>query len=290
MLALSGTDCDSLLSRRHDDAASAGRVLSRRSDRYPINPQSKVLDGLPRGTPIALAAAAYDRDLLLVARGCRLVTLGPGHAEKVDLELKAWPVCSFKPTMLDVVLVLDTSAAIAGTDPANVHLTDLVPLVVDSGRFPASTRWSIVTHDGDGAAELLPPTTEQPPIRAALQSLELAHRGTPRLYDAVYQAAAKLRARGVCTVRPAMLVILSAPDIGSTRLLEEAAIEIIGSRGDDSDDIFTFGIGLSRSGYEALSGLIPEQIGRVIGAQGETQIRYALGEAAMTLSGLVRGN
>src|SRR5262249_50007346 len=134
VVAVSGTDCKSLLTKRHDDAAMgmAGTVLARRNTRYPVNPDAKVLHNPPRGTPFALDIATYDHESLQMARACQVVTLQPSGMTKVDVEMNALAICADVPIVtLDVAIVMDISNTIGAADPSNVHLLEFEQHIID---------------------------------------------------------------------------------------------------------------------------------------------------------------
>lgn len=288
LFALSGVDCDTLLSRRHDDAPRSGELIAARNATYPIDPKRNILDDLPRGVPFALEIAAYDSEPLLIARACEVITLETAEATTIDIELRALPKCSSSASMIDLVVVLDTSTAIEVADSTRVHIDELNARVIDGGRFPTGSLFSIVTHGHtDPPVEILPPTADVTSAHAAIESLRSVHHGKPLIYDAMYTSAALARARAVCGRRPALLVLLGGVDGGSNHLFEDAAIGVIGARGDPTDDIYAFGIGLTLNAYDELNDLIPEEIGIATGAETELLRKSKLSEAASALRALV---
>jgi hypothetical protein len=70
-------------------------------------------------------------------------------------------------------------------------------------------------------------------------------------------------------------------------LYEDASIGIIATRGDFSDDIYTYGLAFSGSAYDELADLIPMEIGVAAGAETAFLRRTRLSEAGAALRALV---
>lgn len=290
IVGLTGADCEAILSVPHDRAQTAGTVIYQATGRYPLDPSLDLLSSLPRGSPFALDIAVYDAEEILMARACEIVTLDPAMKTMLRIELHALPFCPNRPaTVVDVVLVLDTSTAMAVADTEKTVLADLRTRVVEGTRLPAGSTWSIITHGHTAPpAELLAPTTDIEAVKSAIDALiPTQMSGAPLVYDAVSRAAAVERARAVCGRKPAILAILGGRDGGSERLAEDAAIGIIGTRDDVTDDIYTFGLGLTRDTYDVLKDFIPEEIGVATGAETDFLRKSRLSEAAMALRALV---
>jgi hypothetical protein len=293
VVALSGADCRAVLSKRHDEEAmgSAGTVLARRGARYPLNPDAKVLENLPRGTPLALDVATYDRDQIQMARACQVITLDPAGQTKVEIEMRALPICDAPASTVDVSVVVDVSNQIAAADPSNVHLVEFDQhIIAATARFAMPATWTVFTDDDpDGAKELVPATTDVEVVKNALISLVTMHSGNPRAYDAVTIAAKKLRARSICGTRPAIIVFLGDQESFSTPgAREDAVVGIVATRGDMTDDIYTFGIALSNGAYDELNDMIPLDVGTAQGAQGDLQLRNSMNAAGKALKDLVQ--
>jgi hypothetical protein len=173
-------------------------------------------------------------------------------------------------------------------DPELLHLSELVPRVIEAQQYPPGTTFGIFTYGGmNGVEEFLGPTTDVSVVRAKVDELRTTHVGPARLWDGVYTSTAMLRARALCGRRPAILLIAGSIDAGSSRLIEDAAIGILATRGDLTDDIFTYGLALSGSAYDELADLIPEEDGVVTGAENAFLRRSRLSEAGMKLRELV---
>jgi hypothetical protein len=292
VVALTGTDCDLVLSRTHDDTAAIATIIARHTTHFPISSKSGVLDNLPRGRPIVLDVAAYDTDQVLMARGCEIVTLDPGRESNVDITLSALPQCSTAPVSLDLVIVLDTSNAMSIADPSNYHMDDLSTILVPGVQLPTPVLFTFIHHNSvDGVVEKLPATTDVTAAQSAIEALRPTHKGVPRLYDAITLAASKLRARAICTYKPAMLVLSGDADGGSVHVIQDAIIGITAAAGDTTDDIFTYGVGLSNMAFDELNMLIPMGSGEAYGADGTSdfQIKARFEDAEMVLRKLITG-
>lgn len=286
VVGLSAGDCETLLSLPHAEAMSAGTVLFTTKTRWPVRPDSEIFADIPPGQEITLLVAAYDSEGVLIARGCQIVNIGGG--ERTDMQLHALPMCTEGPSVLDVTILLDTSTKMEIVDPELQHLEVLVPRLIETQEYPAGTTWSIVTYgNADGVVEVLPPTPNLEAVRSAVTTLRMTHNGPARLWDGVFRSTAIQRSRAVCGRRPAMVIIAGSIDAGSQRLFEDASIGILAARGDENDDIFTYGIALDQDTYEELADLIPEGYGEVTGAPTNFLRTTALGNAAMSLRALV---
>lgn len=280
--------CDALLAKRYDQVGEADGLVFRRSTSYPVNPEAKVLDGVPRGVPVAVDAAGYDENNQRISRACSVQTFADGQPLKVSMELRALPACATQATALDVMLVVDTSMAMAIHDPAGKHLTSLNDTVLDPMQVRANTMWGIVTYGTmDAPQEFLAATTELTAVKGAITSLSRSQGGKPKLFDGMVKAAGLLRARAVCGKRPAMVIIASESDDGSKAPFEQARVGLYATRGDSTDDIFTFAVALTEDGYDDLDELVPEEVGKVTGAGTEPQIEAAMKEVRDALLSLV---
>jgi hypothetical protein len=293
LVAYMGTDCDPILSQRHDDEATASKsnVLARKNTRFPVNPGANVLDGLPRGMPFAIDVATYDRDQVLMGRGCQVVTLHPGMTDKIDIEMHALPSCKMGPQTLDVGVVLDISQEISAADPTNIHLTEFDQHIMQAAaRFAAPASWTVITDDDkDGPKELVPQTTDTGAVKAALAALPMTQMTMSRAYDGVTLMGKKLRARAVCGVRPMLIVILGdAEQNPAPGARDEALVEIVSTRGYPPDNIFTYGLALSDPAYDELNSLIPPDVGTAATALGDTQIRMQMNDVGTMLRGLIQ--
>lgn len=286
ILGLTGTDCEALLSVPHEEAAETGTVIFSRMVRWPVAPDADVFDDIPSDKEILLLVAVYDSTGMQIARACQPINLGASSTAEV--EMRALPICGNGPTTLDITIVLDTSTEMEVVDPELLHLAELVPRVIEAQTYPAGTTWGIFTYGSQtGVAEFLTPTSDLELVRAATQQLRATHIGPARLWDGVYDATGKMRARALCGRRPALLLIAGSIDAGSSRLREDASIGIFANRNDTGDDIFSFGIALSNDAYSDIEDLIPEGVGRVTGAESASNRRMALYEAGVELRKLV---
>lgn len=288
LLVVEGQSCNDVLSTPHEAVAAGAGVLAHRVGHYPLPPEEAELAELPLGKALALDVAAYDSNLLQVARGCTGILLNPDEPSVIPLELRALPACAEPAKKLDVMLVLDTSLPMEFADPDQLHIQALLSTVLDPVAVYPDTRWGLVTFGhGDTVEELVTSTTDLEQVRNAVSSLRDVSQGQTRLFDGLSKGTALLRARALCGYAPAMLALVSDADNGSARRFEDAQIGIFATPGDVTDDLFLFGIGLSEVAYNELNDLIPTgEIGRVIGAN-DRQVELRLREARDTISALV---
>jgi hypothetical protein len=196
VLAVAGTDCEALLSTPQSFARTIGRVELEHEARWPVRPNEEVWSDIPDNQSLSIVAAAYDVDDLQIARGCMPVELTGDADAKLRLELRALPACTTAATQLDIMIVLDTSTMMEVVDTELLHLSELVPRVVEGQEYPAGTTWSITTYgDSAGVEELLPPTTDLELLRSTVEMLRRLHDGPARLWDGVYTATGLLAVR-----------------------------------------------------------------------------------------------
>ena len=285
--AITGATCDQILSRPHETPATTETVRATHFTNYPVDPGEDVFDGFPTDEKIAIDIAAYDGSLLQVSRACTEVRLT--DVSKVDLQLRTLPICIAGATSIDLLLVLDTSLGVDLADPDRAHLSAINDFLLTDGSLAGVAQWGLVTFGhGSRAQELVPATTDRALMQGVVGSLERVHANKTRLFDGMVKGAALLRARAICGRRPVMFVVTSRADDGSEKRFEDAAIAVYASHGDDTDDLYSYGVAMSTSGFDDLDVLIPEEIGVVTGAQTSLVIRQAFLQARDTLNGLLK--
>lgn len=236
-----GTTCEDLLSTPADAVQEAGSRIATRTAGFPINPDARVLDGLPRGKNLVFHVTARDGDGLVVGRGCVIQELAPKGPLDVSVELHALPKCETEARFLDVAIVLDTSL-LAILYPGNEHLdlleSDLV-MQMEQG-----TRFSIITHGHTlPPSEHLAPTSDKETAIEALDTLRGKTGERVELFNGVTLATRLLRSRAICGRRPAVLVVEAGQDGSESNIpVIEAQIGLYATSGDSADDIFVFGV------------------------------------------------
>jgi hypothetical protein len=289
MIVVTGADCDTVQSKKHDDAMPAGTIIAHHSARFPVNPKAGLLDRLPRGTPLVLDIAALDAESHVIARDCVPVTLNPSAQTNVTALLRSLPQCTMPPSSLDIAVVLDDSDQMTFVDPSNYHMDYLSTVLITGVKLSTPVLWTIIAHNTkDGVTQTLPATTDITAAQSAVDALRVSHKGSPALYDGVTYATAALRERAVCGYRPAMFMVSADIDGGSMHAEQDAVIGIVAVASDTTDDIFTYGLALSSAAYDALNAIIPMS-GEVYGADGTSdfQIRGRFADAAIELKKLV---
>src|SRR5262249_36354983 len=128
IVGLTGTDCETLLSRPHEQASDSGTVLFSRTLPWPVRPDADLWGEIPKHEEILLMVAVYDTDHQQIARACQNVDLESGAQE---VEMHALPLCTMPATQLDITFVIDTSTQMEVVDPELLHLSELVPRVID---------------------------------------------------------------------------------------------------------------------------------------------------------------
>jgi hypothetical protein len=212
--------------------------------------------GIDHHQTFVLDVVGLDRTLLQVARACAVVNLG--HSQKIELDMRALPgPCKDPPTSVDLMLTFDTSTTMAIVDPDGAHLDGLFDTLLDPMQIIANSTFGLVTFGQGSAQEIIPQTSDLDLIRGGVMSLKSLDQGDPLLYDGVQKGAALLRSRAVCGRRPLLLIVSSDSDRGSSAVIEDAQVGIYGAQGDTSDDIYTFGLGLSDNAYSDLNDIVP---------------------------------
>ncbi|MBI4817703.1 MAG: hypothetical protein HY791_15685 [Deltaproteobacteria bacterium] len=288
--AVSGGDCEKILSRPHNAPGTDEKVVAHTTAHYPVDPIADVLASFPKGSPIALDVAALDGEQNQVGRGCILVSLDGSAGRSIDLELRALPKCQSVPARLDLMLVVDASQQAVIADPERHHIDLLRDTILAETAFLDGTSYGLVTFGPSDSVQVrVPSTPDRESVRIAVSELLNGHSGLPVLYDGVTKAARTLRTQAVCGKKPAMLLILGSGQAGSKLRPEDAQTAIYASVGDPSDDIYTFAIGLSQPAYDNLEYLLPPEfgIGNVTGAGSQTTREAAMREARDTLSALL---
>ncbi len=282
LLIFDGVTCIDLLSSPPESLSSAGRVVATRTAGYPIDPELKLLDDVPKGSPLAFHLSVFDANAELIARSCTEQTLNASETNNVEITLSGLPQCPDVPIEgLDLALVLDTSTEMSFADPEQQHLGLLGSALIDA--LPASTRFTLITHGHTDATEQLALTANKTDVNTALSSLVGAQANQSRLYDAVSLAAKRLRANSVCGRKPALLSLQAGLDLGSNTPLELAQIGLFATVGDETDDIFTYGIGVTDNARLALNELVPVGVGDVVGALTIPALNQALTTARLEL-------
>lgn len=261
---VSGTDCPTLLTVEHTDIETVASVLAVRRAGYPINPDSGILNDLPRNRPLLFDLAVFDQEGRQVARACEGVTL-PGDATEIVIEVDALPDCGdVMPRGLDIAVVFDVSRAMLVANAAlGSELQTAVSPLFEGGISPGGDRWTLVTHGPSDEPEVAVPFTDDAAaIEAGIDSALTNLVGPSRLYDATRLGTIVLRSRAVCGRRSALVIVAAGRDEGPRGGRDLAISGLAGTRQDPNDDLFGIGIGLSREGRDALELILIEDLGR----------------------------
>jgi hypothetical protein len=251
---LEGATCQELLAVLPQDVGTVGTIIATRNADFPINPEDEILKGLPRERPIVIHIVARDGGGGLVGRGCDAVTLGAATPIEISIELRALPKCDADYRYLDLTIVLDTSFEMAFPFPGDDHI-NLIRGFVEG--LEQGTKVSVVTHGHTPPSEYLPVTSDLTIAGSSIAGLINQHGGTVDLFNSVALAARSLRSRAVCRFRPAILAIHAGLDPSTTGIpLTEAKVGLYATVGDDTDDIFLFGIFASENAKADLEELI----------------------------------
>lgn len=109
------------------------------------------------------------------------------------------------------------------------------------------------------------------------------------MFDGLYLGTALSRARALCGVYSAVVVLAGGPERASTRRFEDAQIGFYSTPGDASDDLYLYGIAFTTAGFTDLDAVLPMGgHGIVTGAGSRPQWQEAYRELRTTLVGLVQ--
>lgn len=260
--------CDEALRLRFDqliEGASAPREVS-----FPIRDDAEPLADLGPGET-SVVVGARDADGLVVARGCQRVS---GSPQEVRVAMDLWPRCNERPSVLDVAIVLDASAAM---ERANIALEESVQsgLIEEIVRAPdgrrvvavvaSSTSVVVTGPDPDDAAD-------------AIAGADLS--GTTRAIDGIVSATRWLRNDARCGVAPVVLAVVAGADAASTSDPVDARLGLSGAESDPDDDVFIYGLALDDGGLETLRLSSPMSNAQRVGPLRSTAVyRFQLAEA-----------
>lgn len=282
-------ECDALLSVVHEEISTVATVELNRRVSYPINPDERILENVPRGRALAIDVVVLNENDAVVGRGCVETTLEPSTTSSVGVEMLGLPICEVPPRFIDVGIVLDASAEmqVANATLGN-SVTDELMMFVELMGFPASTKFSLFTHGPAEPVEVVMPTEDREAMKTGFEEYRNLGGGTNRHFAAIELATERLRTRAVCTRRPALLVLSAGVHEGEIGAFENARIGLAGITGDSRDDIYTFGIGVTPGAIVDLEDLIVvNELGEVDGAGTMTGFREALSQARFRFQGLV---
>ena len=255
--------CANLLRVEHADVESVANVIAVRTTTYPINPESGILEDLPRNRPLIFDVAAFDRESRLVARACQGVTLPADDATEIVVEMRALPTCDIPPTALDIAVVFDASRSmrVASLGFEGDFADQLAPLFAEP-IGSEEDRWTLVVHGPTMEPEVRQSWTNRPlEILDAIRGATAEFAGVSRVYDATRLGTVLVRAQAVCGRRQVVLVLSGGRDAGPPGGRELAISGLVGDRGDDDDDLYGFGIGFSSEAKSALERVLVEHLG-----------------------------
>ncbi len=238
---LQGATCEDLLSAQADEIDQVGTLIARKTAGFPIRPEEKIFDGIPRGVPLLIHVVARDDAGLLIGRGCVAEELEPNGPIGVTVELRALPACDVDWRFLDLGIVIDTTVDMAVAFSGNEHIDELKSFV---SNFEEGTRFSIITHGHtEPPVEYLAPTADKDTAIAAIEGLRGIKGGQAELFNSVTTGTRLLRSRAVCPRRPALLVLEAGRDGTANNIpVTEAKIGLFANVGDSNDDIYIHGV------------------------------------------------
>jgi hypothetical protein len=238
---LEGGTCDDLLRVPPEEVEQVSSLISRRTAGFPIHPDAKIFEEIPRERPLLIHVVALDSEGFLVGRGCTEDALPAEGPVTIQLELRALPACLTDWRFLDIALVIDTTFDMAAHFPGNEHIDALKNFV---SNFEEGTRFSLITHGHtQPPAELLPPTLDRDAVAEAIEALRGLNGGTVALFDGVSTSTRLLRTRAVCPRRPAIVIVEAGRDAAETNIpVTEAKLGLFATTGDSSDDIYVHGV------------------------------------------------
>ncbi|MEM7676224.1 MAG: vWA domain-containing protein [Myxococcota bacterium] len=259
---LDNADCSTLFTVDHAQVDQVAPVIAARRTGYPVNPESGILEDLPRNRPVLFDVSIVDQNDRQIARACKEITL-PSTSTVVDVPMRTLPTCTDEPTGLDVAVVLDTSVSMRN---ANISLGSEVAARLisffDSGFSLGGDRWTLITHGPtEEPTVAVPLTADRAEIVAGIEQSMRTLEGSSRLYDATRLATIVLRSRAICGRRPALVVIAGGPDAGPRGGRQLALSGLAGDRSDLDDDLFAIGIGVSQDGRRGLDLILIENLG-----------------------------
>ncbi len=285
---ISDQDCQTLLAVRYEAVGEVATVIHRARTSYPIDPEARVLEGVPRAQVVAIDLTVLDLEDNVVSRGCIETTLPPSSAT-VEIPMFGLPVCESEPRFIEVGIVLDASSHMQLANAALGNaVIDTLQDFLDLPSFPPNTSFSLLAHGPTEPMEIVGGTENTDAIKQGLEQFRTGNRGEVRTFETLILASSRLRTRAVCDRRPAMLVISAGPDRGALGGFENAIIGIAGARGDTRDDLYTFGVALTQDARIDLDDLITDNgLGEVISAGTESAFANALSQARFRYQGLV---
>lgn len=282
------TVCEELLSVPADAVQDAGSLVAMRSAGFPVNPDEKILKGLPRGTNLAFHVVARDADGFVVGRGCEIHNLAPAGPLNVAIELHALPKCETEARYLDVAIVLDTSSRLSFVFPGSEHIELLQSELVME--MEQGTRFSIITHGHTlPPTEHLAPTSDKQTTVEALNTLRGTLGERVELFNSVSLASRLLRSRAMCARRPAILVVEAGADDSSSNIpVVEAQIGLYATSGEPADDIYIHGVFTTIEAQEDLRELTSDITSAGLsGAETVSSFRAALLQAKFGFDALI---
>ena len=282
-------DCDALSRVEHAQIESVANVIATRSTGYPINPESGVLENLPRGRPLVFDLSALDGESRQIARACQGVTLPNGDQTEVMVDMLALPTCTEDPTGLDGALVLDASVQMRFADVSlGSELVERLSAFFESGISAGGDRWTLIVHGPTVDPEVtVPLTSDRSAIVAGIAEAGQDFSGASRLFDAARLGTIALRARAVCGRRPVLLVVSAGFDAGPRGGRELAIAGLVGDRTNPDDDLFGLGIAVSAEGKESLDLFLVDNLGESQVALTGVTLSSALARTRDRLQGLV---
>ncbi|MEO1334953.1 MAG: vWA domain-containing protein [Myxococcota bacterium] len=282
------TGCDALLSVEHANLEDVASVVATRRTDYPVNPESGVLEDLPRNRPVVFDVSVIDKDDRQIARACERITL-PSTSTVVDIPMRTLPKCAEAPRGLDIAVVLDTSVAMRNANISlGSELTERLTAFFDTGVSPGGDRWALITHGATAEPTVaVPLTTDRAALVAGIEQSTTTLTGTSRLFDATRLATIVLRSRAVCGRQPALILVSAGLDAGPRGGRELALSGLAGDRTDPDDDLFGIGIGVSLEGKQGLELILVENLGVSQTALTADTLTAALARTRGRLQGLV---
>ena len=282
-------DCPTLLRVEHGRVEDVANVLAVREGGYPINPESGILEDLPRGRPLVFDLSVLDRESRQIARACQGVTMPSSGNTEVTMTMRALPKCAQAPVALDVAIVLEASLAMRNADVAlGSALVSRVAGFLDEDISAGGDRWLLVTHGPTVDPEVtVALTDDRDAVATAVSQTVDTFGGESRLYDAARLATVALRARAVCGRRSVVLAIAAGTDTGPLGGQQLAVAGLDGDRNTTDDDLFGVGIGVSADAKRALDQILIDTLGESQAALTSPSLDAALTRARERFRSLV---
>jgi hypothetical protein len=238
---LDGTTCTDLLAVPADEIDQVGSLIARRDAGFPIHPDEKVFENIPRGTPLVIHVVARDENGIQIGRGCTIEELPPEGMIEIVVDLHALPQCESDWRFLDIGIVIDTTVEMAVAFPGNEHIDELKTFVMS---FEEGTRFSIITHGHtQPPVEYLAPTADRTAAADSIELLRGLKGGSAELFNSVTTTSRLLRSRAICPRRPVMLLLEAGRDGAANNIpVMEAKIALFATQGEPKDDIYVHGV------------------------------------------------